>query len=529
LTARRMTMSLVVVKAGRLDYEKGVTLQERLVERVWASPEQEYLVTCEHPAVITMGRSASAQHVLAGREELSRRGVQVHEVSRGGDVTYHGPGQLVVYPVVNLSRRKLGVREYLRRLEEVVIRTLARFGIESGRDPEYTGVWVGPAKVCAIGVAVKRWVTWHGLALNVTTTLGDFRMIQPCGIVGRDVTSMERLLKARGEKTPPMDEVAQALVEAFAEVFDVAEMSETNDVAGLIAGRGKFPPWMRKQLPAAGHAGNVRALLEELKLETVCGNAVCPNQCECFARGTATFMILGRVCTRNCRFCAVASGKPGPVDAEEPGRVAEAAKRLGLKHVVVTSVTRDDLPDGGAGHFAATIGALRQVLAEGATIEVLTPDFGGDAEALKQVLNAGPDVFNHNMETVVRLYPVIRPGAGYTRSLEVLRAARSIRPGVVTKSGLMVGLGETREELREALADLRQAGVELLTLGQYLAPSAAHHPVIRFVSPEEFEEMEREALEMGFGGAACGPFVRSSYRAGHLLEALRSAGGRDQT
>ena len=517
-------MSLVVIKTGRLDYERGVTLQERLVERAWADPTSEYLVLCEHPAVITMGRSASSAHLLAGAEELGRRGVSVHEVSRGGDVTYHGPGQLVGYPIVNLRKRQLGVRDYLRRLEETVIRALAGFGIEGRRDPEYTGVWVGDEKVCAIGVAVRRWVTYHGLALNVTTDLKDFGMITPCGIVGRGVTSMEKILSGRGMATPTMDEVERAVVKAFAEVFAVEEVVEEPDVEGFLEGRRRFPPWMRKHLAAGSREGSVRGLLGELKLETVCANAACPNQCECFGRGLATFMILGRVCTRNCRFCAVSHGEPAAVDEDEPRRVALAAQRLGLRHVVVTSVTRDDLADGGAGHFAATIRALRDALGEDATIEVLTPDFAGKKGALETVLSAGPDVFNHNVETVERLYAVVRPGANYKRSLELLKRAKTIRPEVTTKSGLMVGMGETREELSGTLRDLREAGVELLTVGQYLAPTRGHHPVIRFVEPGEFEEIEKEALSLGFKGAACGPFVRSSYRAGEQLERSHGTG-----
>jgi len=288
--------------------------------------------------------------------------------------------------------------------------------------------------------------------------------------------------------------------------------------------RRRFPPWLRKRVPGGGEAASVRALLAELNLETVCSSAHCPNLAECFARGTATFMILGAACTRSCRFCAVPTGPPGPPRADEPEAVAEAAARLGLRHVVVTSVTRDDLPDGGAGHFVRTIAALRRRLPE-ARVEVLVPDFQGRADAIQAVCDAGPDVFNHNVETVPRLYPSVRPEADYRRSLAVLAAARRAADEVSRggspypprrrkiKSGLMVGLGETHKEVRAVLRDLRDAGTRIVTIGQYLAPSKQHVPVARFVEPTEFEAWEAEARRLGFAAVAAGPFVRSSYRA----------------
>jgi lipoic acid synthetase len=279
-------------------------------------------------------------------------------------------------------------------------------------------------------------------------------------------------------------------------------------------------------------------MLRELGLATVCSGARCPNQAECYARGTATFLILGARCTRSCRFCAIEKAAPGPLRQEEPGAVAEGCARLNLKHVVITSVTRDDLPDGGAAHFARTIRAVRERLPK-AVIEVLTPDFLGRAELVDVVLDARPDIFNHNVETVPRLYPTVRPEADYRRSLAVLaHAKRRARlaaaqtagtpgeptaglkdgPGAVfTKSGLMVGLGETDEEVRAVLEDLRGAGCDILTIGQYLAPSAAHLPVARFVEPREFEAWEAAARALGFSAAACAPFVRSSYRAESLF------------
>ncbi|MFW6108241.1 MAG: lipoyl synthase [bacterium] len=283
----------------------------------------------------------------------------------------------------------------------------------------------------------------------------------------------------------------------------------------------RFPPWLRKRIPPEGETARVRELLRRLRLHTVCESAHCPNLFECFARGTATFMILGDTCTRHCRFCAVASGEPAPPDPEEPGHVAEAVAELGLSHVVVTSVTRDDLPDGGSGQFAATIGAVRE--ASEATVEVLTPDFQGRWGDLDRVLEAGPDVFNHNVETVPRLYPEVRPEADYDRSLAVLRRAGERAGGLLTKSGLMVGLGERPEEVLGVLRDLRGAGCGALTMGQYLSPSAEHAPVGEFVTPEQFDTYKAEAEAMGFSAVAAAPFVRSSYQAGALYAGLTCA------
>lgn len=274
----------------------------------------------------------------------------------------------------------------------------------------------------------------------------------------------------------------------------------------------RLPQWMRRPIATDQNYPDVSKLLESLQLNTVCASAKCPNRHECWNRGTATVMILGNTCTRNCRFCNVNTGKPEPVDPDEPARVAEAAKRLNLRHVVITSVTRDDLPDGGAQAFADTIRAVKAVMPE-ASVEVLTPDF---VEHLDIVLDAKPDVFNHNLETVKRLQSTVRPQASYEKSLATLRHAAE-RGGVMVKSGLMLGLGETDEEIFQCLEDLYAAGVRLLTLGQYLAPTRQHHPVERFISPEHFDQLAAKAKEIGFDGVAAGPLVRSSYRADELV------------
>lgn len=278
--------------------------------------------------------------------------------------------------------------------------------------------------------------------------------------------------------------------------------------------RQRLPSWFRRPLPPGAEGGRVKRLLARLDLHTVCEGAKCPNRAACWHDSAAAFLILGDACTRACRFCAIPhAARPAPPDPGEPARLAEAAAAMGLRHVVVTSVTRDDLPDGGAAHFAETIRAIRARL-PGATVEVLVPDFQNAAAALDLVLAAKPDIFNHNLETVERLQPAIRPQADYRRSLAVL--AYAARAGARTKSGLMLGLGETDGEIAAALRDLRAAGVALLTLGQYLAPSPAHHPVARFVPPAEFDRWRDEALALGFACVAAAPHVRSSYHAEEL-------------
>jgi lipoic acid synthetase len=287
----------------------------------------------------------------------------------------------------------------------------------------------------------------------------------------------------------------------------------------------RFPPWLRKRVPTGPEAAGVRRLLAGLGLATVCSGAHCPNLPECYARGTATFLILGRRCTRSCRFCAIEKGPPEPLREDEPQAVAEATARLSLRHVVITSVTRNDLPDGGAGHFARTIRAVRARLPQ-AVIEVLTPDFQGREESVAAVLDARPDIFNHNIETVPRLYPTVRPEADYRRSLAVLAYAKRLASDqgmrLHTKSGLMVGLGETDDEVCSAMRDLREVGCDILTIGQYLAPSPRHTPVARFVEPAEFAAWESEARAIGFAAVAAGPFVRSSYQAESLFLCRRT-------
>ncbi len=283
--------------------------------------------------------------------------------------------------------------------------------------------------------------------------------------------------------------------------------------------RRRLPKWLKRPLPQPGMAytGDVIA---DLHLETVCESAKCPNRTECWSQHTATFMIGGNVCTRPCGFCSIGSGKTTALESDEPERVAEAAERLGLRYVVITSVTRDDLPDGGADHWYETVLAVRR--RTGAEIEVLTPDFMGDRAAIRRVIEARPDVFNHNTETVPRLYHRVRRNAAYQRTLDLLSQVKDEAPEIPTKSGLMLGLGETREELLDVCADLRRVGCDMITLGQYLQPTPDHLPVERYVPPEEFDEIGEECRRLGFRMVASGPFVRSSYHAGEMTELLDS-------
>ena len=282
----------------------------------------------------------------------------------------------------------------------------------------------------------------------------------------------------------------------------------------------RLPRWLKRPLPQPGMA-YTSDVISDLRLETVCESAKCPNRTECWSQKTATFMIGGNVCTRPCGFCSVPKGKTERLEIDEPERVAEAAARLGLKYVVLTSVTRDDLPDGGAEHWYRTVQAVRELT--GAQVEVLVPDFLGNRNAISRVIESRPDVFNHNIETVPRLYHRVRRNADYQRTLDLLRQVKDEAPDLPTKSGLMLGLGETRDELFDVFADLRRVGCDMLTLGQYLQPTPEHLPVERYVPPEEFDDIGELARKLGFSMVASGPFVRSSYHAGEMAEEMAHA------
>ncbi len=533
---------------GRVPYGEA----DRLQRALHVGATDDYLLLLEHPHVYTLGTTADPAHVLVPPATV---GADLVRVDRGGDVTYHGPGQLVGYPIVTLPEWRDGLRDvvaYVRLLEDVLIGALAGFGIEAHREPKYTGVWVGDDKIAAIGVKVARGRTRHGFALNVDPDLAMFDHIVPCGIRDRGVTSMAALLDGvpGRDGAPEMRAVVDAVVAQFtarvgAESIDrqdvvwrehpddlsaftraamtgeaFAEPGEPVRLLGRLAEAGvqesvdgpgtRRPAWMRVKADLGANFRETKRLVQELDLHTVCEEAGCPNIYECWADHTATFMILGDRCTRACGFCLVDTRKPLPLDPDEPRRVADAVLTLGLEHAVITSVARDDLPDGGAAGFAATIDAVR-ALSPGTQVEVLIPDCKGSTDALDVIFAARPDVLNHNLETVARLHRAARPSAAYARSLALL--ARSSDAGLLTKSGIILGMGETADELRGAIADLRNVGVDVLTLGQYLRPSRQHLPVAKWWTPDEFAELGAYAEGLGFRHVESGPLVRSSYHA----------------
>jgi lipoyl synthase len=535
---------------GRLPYEEAWDLQRALHEgRVAGRTGDDYLLLLEHPHTYTVGRFSTGANVLIDEDRAAAIGASLFRVDRGGDVTYHGPGQLVGYPIVHLGDSP-DISGHVRRLEETLIATLADLGVAAWAEPGYTGVWTDRGKVAAIGVRAARRVTMHGFALNVATDLRYFGHIVPCGIPDRPVTSLAEILGGGVS----IEDVVDVLVPQFARVFRSTAVEEQRaaftrgtgrsaasfDVDALVAGgsfspeqrdlipitvRGRLPgepekpEWMKVRLDLGPGYRDLKRLVDGLDLNTVCEEAGCPNIYECWGSGTATFMLLGDVCTRACGFCDVATGRPGEVDRDEPKRVAEAVTQMRLHHVVLTSVNRDDLADGGSDVFAETIREIRERLA--CDVEVLVPDFKGDRDALQTVMDAGPDVLNHNTETVLRLQRDVRTAANYGRSLTLLARARWMRPGALIKSGLIVGMGEAVEEVLGALADLRAVGVDIVTIGQYLRPTARHRRVDRYVHPDEFTRYKVHGESLGLRHVESGPLVRSSY---HAREAAGAAG-----
>jgi len=520
---------------GTVPYREAEALQRAL----HANATDDYLLLQEHPHVYTLGSSAKLEHVLCDPAEV---GAELVEADRGGDVTYHGPGQLVGYPIVSLAEWRAGQRDvvaYVRRLESVIIAVLSDFGILAGQSPGYTGVWVGDEKIAAIGVRVANGRTRHGFALNVEPDLGMFEHIIPCGIRDRGVTSMTRLIGRHVDMREVVDRTVLRFTEAFGhDVVDRQDVAwrapevvagQPVKLLGRLAEAGvrpdpdlstHRPDWMRVRARFDDEFLELKRLMRDSELHTVCEEAGCPNIYECWSERTATFMILGDRCTRACGFCLVDTRKPLAVDPDEPRRVAEAIRILGLAHAVITCVARDDLADGGASVFAATVDAVREVN-PGTTVELLISDCKGDPDALATIFAARPDVLNHNLETVARLQRAARPSAGYSRSLSVLGRAKDA--GLLTKSGLILGMGETADEVRAAIADLRSIGVDLLTIGQYLRPSGHHLPVAKWWHPDEFAAFGEYAEGLGFAHVESGPLVRSSYHARAGVDQLSAA------
>lgn len=530
---------------GRVRYEEALDLQHAIRD----ARTGDFLLLLEHPHVYTLGVRAKLEHLLSG---VGSSGANVVRADRGGDVTYHGPGQLVGYPILDVPIGPGSVPAHVARIEQLVIDVLADLGLSGcGRLDGYPGVWVeplgrDPRKICAVGVRVDRGRSMHGFALNVDPDMAMFGHIVPCGIAGKAVTSLaaEGIPRAMGD-------VVEAVCRRAGIALRVGPNERALDVqratgrrsgtatspvtvrplerrlvaAGVDPAAGaalsiRKPAWLRAPVRLGSKVLALRSTVRGLDLVTVCEEAGCPNLSECWAAGTATFMINGARCTRACGYCLVDTRHPLPLDALEPRHVADAVVRLGLAHAVVTAVARDDLADGGAAAFVATVEAIR--LASPATaVEVLIPDLRGDEGAQARIFASRPDVLNHNVETVLRLQRAVRPSASYARSLTVL--ARAKAAGLVTKSGMILGMGETLSEIHATLFDLRAVGVDIVTIGQYLRPSAAHLPVQRWWRPEEFEEIAELARAMGYLHVEASPLTRSSYHAREAAGSARAA------
>ena len=506
--------ALQIEQPGRVPYEHAHRRQMELLRKLHEERRaDDVCLILEHDPVFTLGRHARPEHVCVSENFLAERKVELVRVERGGEVTYHGPGQLVCYPMVNLRRAGFSVVDFVSTLEQIMLNVVQRFGIAANRDSRNHGIWCGDRKIGSVGIVVRHGISYHGLALNVNSDLEPFEWINPCGLTGVSVSSMEHECGRELIFDEVQEQMKEKIQMAFARPAPKRKRLSRPE-------RLAKPAWLRQHLPTGPGYEQTRRLLSSSGLHTVCQEARCPNQFECYGKGAATFILMGESCTRNCRFCNVKHGITKPLDPDEPIRTAAAVAEMGLSYVVLTSVSRDDLSDGGAEHFGRTIAAIRRHC-PGCLVEVLIPDFQGSMAALKQLCHSKPAVINHNVETVAVLYPEVRPQAIYERSLELLKRVREIDPGIITKSGLMLGLGETREDLLRTMADIRETGCDLLTLGQYLQPSVKHLPVKRYVPPEEFDCLGSKARDLGFAGVAAGPHVRSSYRAGELYRSVQ--------
>jgi lipoic acid synthetase len=537
---------------GRLPYDEAWDLQRAVWEgRTQRRTLDDYLLLVEHPHTYTVGRNGDGSNLIVAEERLGALDAVLHHVDRGGDITYHGPGQLVGYPIVAVPRLPNGfdMVGHVRRIEGALIAALAALGVTAWAEAGYTGVWTERGKVAAIGVRVARGVSMHGFALNVHPDLTYFGHIVPCGISDRPVTSLRELLGRDVTLEETVEAVLPHLEAAFGpgrtdvqlgafargtrRAYDVDEMvaagvfsPQARDetpiaIRGVLAGEPERPEWMRVRanLSTEGYR-DLKRLMRGFELNTVCEEAKCPNIYECWEAGTATLMLLGDRCTRACAFCDVATGRPGEVDMGEPARAADAVAAMGLQHAVLTSVNRDDLADGGAFIFEQTIKEIRARVPD-CQVEVLIPDFKGDQAALETVMAAEPAVLNHNTETVLRLQRDIRTAANYGRSLALLARAKWLNPTGTVKSGLIVGMGETEDEVLGTLADLRAVGVDIVTIGQYLRPTPRHRAIDRYVHPDEFARYSAEGRRLGLPHVESGPLVRSSYHARDSLSAAR--------
>ena len=547
---------------GRVPYREALAVQQAL----FGHGTDDHLLLVEHPHVFTHGPRADL--VANVHVEPASVGAELVSVRRGGDVTYHGPGQLVGYPIVNVPNA-LGASHHVSAIQRLVVASLQELGLaDVGCLDEFPGVWAGvsgpnPRKICAIGVRLAHGRTMHGFALNVCTDMRFLReYIVPCGIGDKPVTSLaeEGVLV---DLATVADVVARRAGELWGaggiERQDVAWKSRPDDLSPFSRGDGpgvpvrhaaqhgapspvgpravarleragvtdglaigtRKPEWLRPKVTLGTGVLALKKTVREHGLVTVCEEAGCPNLSDCWADGTATFMVLGERCTRACGFCLVDTSRPLAPAADEPQRVAAAISEMNLAHAVLTMVARDDLVDGGFAHVASCVAAIRAAR-PGTTLEAWVSDAKGDEASLSLLFAPGegrPDVFNHNIETVARLQRAVRPSAGYARSLSVLAQAKAA--GLITKTGFMLGLGETAEEVAGLLHDLAAIGTDIVTIGQYLRPTSNHLPVARWAEPDEFRRWQQLGESLGIGHVEASPLTRSSYHAKRAADAVQ--------
>ena len=526
---------------GKLPYSEAYDLQLGLHRSVSQEPSiDDYLLLLEHNKVITSGRSSKENNLLVTINQLNELGIEYFETDRGGDITYHGDGQLIGYPIIRLSDPKK-VIPFVRDLENVIIDTLRKFNIDSFTKEDDTGVWTSKGKIASVGIKVSKWTTYHGFSLNIFDSLDGYDLINPCGNQLEKMTSIHQF-----NSDISFEEVAITISDNFSKIFGYSDVDKqfsqftprqlkrTKEfnidqmvkngvfkinqnkipvtIKGVLPSEPKRPEWMKVKANLGTDYVALKNLLSDKKLNTVCEEASCPNIYECWSMGTATFMIMGDVCTRACGFCDVKTGKPGELDLGEPLRVAESVQAMNLTHAVITSVNRDDLADGGSMFFADTIRAVKE-RNNRCDVEVLVPDFKGLRSAIQNIIDASPEVFNHNLETVPRLQREIRTAASYGRSLSLLEYVKKQGFMGKTKTGLIVGMGESKEEVISVLKDLSKIEIDIVTIGQYLRPTAKHRPIDRYATIEEFEDYKIIGESFGIPHVESGPLVRSSYHA----------------
>ncbi len=523
---------------GKTSYTDALLCQEAAF-----AGSDDYLLLTEHTPAYTFGVNADPVNVTG---DLGARGATQHHIKRGGDVTFHGPGQLTGYPILTVADHHLGqlanTSAYVKRVEQLIIDTCVALGLTNvGRIRRFPGVWVdpdgdAPRKIAAVGIRLDRGRSMHGFAFNVDTDLSWYDPIVPCGIAEYGVTSLANegidvsmthvvdvlcsQLEAFG-----FSDIDRADANAVQHPTDLSRFAPPSElVPKPTRGRaedpssiaiGRKPEWMRVQANMGEQFKHLKSVVHSKSLVTVCEEAGCPNIFECWQDGTATFMMLGERCTRACTFCLVDTRKPLAPDVDEPDKIAQAVEEMSLDFAVLTMVARDDLDDGGAAHVAKTIETIRDRVSH-ARVEVLVSDFKGNLDAIDTVIAARPDVFNHNIETVLRLQREVRTSANYARTLGVLGRAKAA--GLTVKSGLIVGMGETDYEVMQTLADLANVGVDIVTIGQYLRPTQQHRPIDRWVHPDTFADYKafgesRDRGHAGIGHVESSPLTRSSYHA----------------